>query len=186
LPASPRDGHHDPVGGRAALLITGTVGAGKTTVADAVGGLLGEAGVPYAVIDLDALRRSWPSPPGDPFNLAITLRNLRDVARNHLDAGASRLVLAGVVESREERRAHQEAVGVDLVVCRLRVPLPVVHRRLARRHEGEEDRLRWHFDRSAQLEKILDRAAVEDVGVDAGERPVAEVAAAVLRAAGWC
>jgi adenylylsulfate kinase-like enzyme len=47
-----------------ALLLTGTVGIGKTTVAVAVGDLLREREVANAVVDLDELRRAWPSPPG--------------------------------------------------------------------------------------------------------------------------
>jgi adenylylsulfate kinase len=124
-----------------ALLITGTVGSGKTAVADAVGDLLAQAGIAHAVIDVDWLRRSWPCPPGDPFNGELALRNLRAVARNYLDTGGVRLVLAGVVESRSERGAYQAALGVPLAVCRLRVDLPVVRERLARRHEGDADRL---------------------------------------------
>lgn len=170
----------------AALLITGTVGAGKTSVAEAAGELLAERRTPHAVIDLDGLRRFWPAPEDDPFSLGLTLRNLRDVARNFLDAGARRLVLAGVVESRDERKRYEEALGgVGLVVCRLRVRLPVVHERLARRHEGDEPGLRWHLGRSGELDRILDEAGAEDVTVDATERPVRDVAAAVLEAAGW-
>jgi adenylylsulfate kinase len=104
---------------RSALLITGTVGAGKTSVAEMVGDLLSEAGVPNAVIDLDWLRRSWPSPAGDRFNLAMELRNLRPVARNYLDAGVVRIVLAGVVETRVDRDRYQDALGDPLSVCRL-------------------------------------------------------------------
>jgi adenylylsulfate kinase-like enzyme len=48
------------------MLINGTVGAGKTSVAEMVGDLLTEAGMPNAVIDLDWLRRSWPSPESRP------------------------------------------------------------------------------------------------------------------------
>lgn len=95
-----------------ALLINGTVGAGKTSVAEALGDLLAQAGIANAVIDVDWLRRSWPEPPGDPFNGAITLRNLRAVARNYREAGALRLVLAGVVESRAERAAYAAASTV--------------------------------------------------------------------------
>ena len=102
------------------LLVTGTVGAGKTAVAEALGDLLAERGVPHAVIDVDWLRRSWPSPPDDPFNGGITLRNLRAVARNFLDDGARLLVLAGVVESRAERESYQDAIGVPMAVCRSR------------------------------------------------------------------
>ena len=165
-----------------ALLLTGTVGAGKTSVADAIGDLLTEAGVPNAVIDLDWLRRSWPCPPDDPFNLAMTLRNLRPVARNFLDAGAVRLVLAGVVESHEERRLYREAIGIDLVVCRLLVDLPTVRQRLMKRHGTDAAGLRWHLDRSGELDSILDRARVEDVTVDAATGSITEVAAAVLTA----
>jgi len=108
-----------------------------TSVAERVGDLLTEAGVPNAVIDLDWLRRSWPSPTGDRFNVAMALRNLRSVARNYREAGAVRIVLAGVIETRDGRDRHEDAVGVPLSVCRLRVDLALVRARLAQRHEGE-------------------------------------------------
>lgn len=168
-----------------ALLITGTVGAGKTSVADAIGSRLAAAEVPNAVIDLDWLRRSWPSPPGDRFNGEMERRNLRSVARNYLDAGANRLVLAGVVEGRRGRAEYQDIIGVPLAVCRLRVDLAVVRRRLIRRHHDEEEALRWHLNRSGELDTILDAAAVEDFTVDATDRTVPDVAAAVVEAAGW-
>ncbi|MET8677084.1 hypothetical protein ABZW18_05655 [Streptomyces sp. NPDC004647] len=121
-----------------ALLISGTVGVGKTSVADAVGDLLTDREIPHAVIDLDWLRRCWPTPPNDRFNSAMELRNLRCLSHNFLDAGAVRLVMAGVVEDRGGLDRYRQAIGVDLTVCRLRVELPVVHQRLARRHEGED------------------------------------------------
>ena len=99
---------------RAALLVTGTVGAGKTTTAEVVGDLLREATVPNAVVDLDRLSATWPAPPEDRFNLGVQLRNLRDVSRNYLDAGVRRLVLAGVVETPEDRGRHAAATGLPL------------------------------------------------------------------------
>jgi adenylylsulfate kinase len=63
-----------------ALLITGTVGVGKTIVAAKVGEALADRHTAHAVIDLDCLRTSWPAPPDDPFNLAMELRNLTSVA----------------------------------------------------------------------------------------------------------
>ncbi|GAA0593203.1 hypothetical protein GCM10010174_05390 [Kutzneria viridogrisea] len=167
-----------------ALLITGPVGVGKTTVAEAVGDLLAEARVPHAVIDLDWLRWSWPSPSDDPFNLGLELRNLGSVARNYLDAGARRLVLAGVVESRADRQRYVEALGVGLTVCRLSADLAVIRDRLVQRHDGDAEGLRWHLERSRELDRIFDRAQVEDFVV-AADRAVAEVAEAVARAAGW-
>jgi adenylylsulfate kinase len=168
-----------------ALLVTGPVGVGKTTVAEAVGGLLAGAAIPHAVIDLDWLACCWPSAADDRFNLTMQLRNLRSVARNYLDAGADRLVLAGVVESRAGRERYAEAVGVDLAVCRLSADLAVVRQRLVRRYAGgDDDSLRWHLRRSSELERILGLAGVEDFTV-AADRPVADVAKAVVTTTGW-
>ena len=168
-----------------ALLINGTVGAGKTAVADMIGDLLTEAAVPNAVVDLDWLRRSWPSPPDDPFNVALTLANLRAVARNFRDAGAVRLTLAGVIEDRAGREAHRAALGIPLAVCRLTVDLAVVRDRLIGRHVGDESGLRWHLHRAGELDDILATAGVDDFTVDATDRSVHAVAADVISAAGW-
>jgi chloramphenicol 3-O-phosphotransferase len=166
-------------------LINGTVGVGKTAVAEAVGDLLADVGVCHAVLDLDWLRKSWPAPPGDRFNFGMLLRNLRSIAGNYLDAGATRLVLAGVIEEHEERKQLADAVGVDLTVCRLRAELPVIHQRLAHRHDSEREALQWHLDRSGELDRILIRSAVDDFTIDTSADSVTDVAVSVIRAAGW-
>ncbi|GIE93366.1 hypothetical protein [Paractinoplanes rishiriensis] len=167
-----------------ALLITGTVGSGKTTAAETLGDLLAERRIPHAVIDVDWLRRSWPAPAGDPFNGAVTLVNLRAVAGNFRAAGAERLVLAGVIESRAERAAYQDAVGAPLTVCRLEVDLAEVRQRLTRRHASDPGGLSWHLNRSGELDRILVDARVEDVVVP-GAGPAAQVAEKVASAVGW-
>ncbi|PJM97430.1 AAA family ATPase [Streptomyces sp. CB01373] len=168
-----------------ALLINGTVGVGKTTVAEAVGDLLAKAAIPHAVLDLDWLRQSWPAPPNDRFNFNMLLRNLRSIAENYLDAGVARLVLAGVIEQQDERKQLADAVGVDLMVCRLRAELPVIHQRLIHRHRGEPEALQWHLDRSAELDGILSRVAVDDFAIDTTMGSVPDIAASVIRAAYW-
>jgi len=168
-----------------ALLINGTVGAGKTSVAEMVGDLLTEAGMPNAVIDLDWLRRSWPSPTGDRFNVAMALRNLRSVARNYRDAGAVRIVLAGVIETEANRDRHENALGVPLSVCRLRVDLPLVRARLAQRHEAEGAVLQWYLARSGELDAILEAAALEDFTVSATDLSILSTAKTVLSSVGW-
>ena len=168
-----------------ALLITGTVGAGKTSIAAAAGSILAEARIPHAVIDLDALSQSWPTPPDDPFNLAMQLQNLASIATNYLSAGAHRFVLAGVVETTSERARYREAVGVDLCVCRLRADLAELHRRLRLRHAGADAEMQWHLDRTGQLDQILDRSKVDDFEVLSDSGTLTDVAAAVLTRAGW-
>jgi len=167
-----------------ALLITGTVGAAKTTTATAIGDVLGESGVSHAVVDLDWLRRSWPTPHDDPSNLALELQNLRAVASNFVQAGAERLVLAGVLESEEVRGLYEHAVDLPLVVCRLQVQLDRVDDRLRQRHPPGPE-LDWHLARSGELEQVLRTAAIGDHVVLVAEHSPEEVAREVLAAVGW-
>jgi hypothetical protein len=67
--------------------VTGTVGVGRSVTADMIGSLLQARLVPHAVIDLDEIRRHWPSPPDDPFDFELELRNLQPVAMNYLAGG---------------------------------------------------------------------------------------------------
>ena len=164
-----------------ALLITGTVGSGKTSAAEAAGDLLTARRIPNAVIDVDWLRRCWPSPPGDRFNGALTLRNLSAVTRNFVGAGAERIVLAGVIESRAERHAYENALGLPLAVCRLHVAIPAVHARLRRRHAADPEGLAWHLERSGELDGILAAAGVEDMLADVTDETIPQVAELVLR-----
>ncbi|CAA9287539.1 MAG: hypothetical protein AVDCRST_MAG48-243 [uncultured Friedmanniella sp.] len=169
-----------------ALLLTGTVGVGKTTTADAVGDRLRTLGVGHAVVDLDELRRCWPAPADDPFHTALTLRNLTALSRAYRDAGAERLVLAGVCESRADRGRHAEALGVPLQVVRLLASADVVAPRLHDRHLDDQEGLAWHLHRRGELDAVLDAADVADALVRVDGLGRAEVAEAVLEAAGWC
>lgn len=173
----------DPTTARA-LFLNGTVGAGKTTTAEAVGALLQERGTSHAIIDLDALRRVWPSPPDDPFFQQLELANLTAVAANARRAGAERLMLAGVMETATDRDRYAQALGVPLTVCRLVVPLPRVRSRLLARHPPGEER-DWHLARIGELDAILEAARVDDVTVAVDDQPPTAVAGAVLRAVGW-
>jgi len=165
-----------------ALLLIGAVGVGKTTSADAVGTLLEARGIPGAVIDLDAIRRGWPAPPGDRFNTSIELANLTSVARNYREAGARVLVAAGVIEERRHRGRYEEAMDSPMTVVRLTAPRELVRSRLRRRHELNPGLLAWHLDRFDELTAILDTAGVEDHTIPIAEDPRA-TARAVLAAA---
>jgi adenylylsulfate kinase-like enzyme len=48
------------------LLITGPVGAGKSTVAGEAARLLREANIPHALVDLAWIEQCWPVPADDP------------------------------------------------------------------------------------------------------------------------
>jgi gluconate kinase len=121
------------------LLLTGTVGAGKTTVAVEIGERLEAAGVPYSVIDLDWL--CWISP------AAASGRSVQDVLVEtfaaawpvHRAAGIQRLILARGMRNAAEIDDVRKAVpDVDLRVVQLSVDHDVVRRRLGERDTGAQ------------------------------------------------
>jgi len=136
------------------LVLTGPVGVGKTTVAQAISDLLSEHGLAHAVVDQDWLRSCLPGPPHDPFQMALGLKNLAAVWANYRAAGAERLIIADVVETQSDRAHYQTAVpGADLTVVRLHATLPTLHARLARRDAGAS--LVWHQQRAAELIRLM-------------------------------
>lgn len=169
-----------------AVFVNGTVGAGKTTLAEEVSRQEGAAGVVHALIDVDALRRVHPAPADDPFQHRLELANLRDVARNSRDAGARRLVLAGVIEERGEVPRYAEALGVaGLLVVRLVVRPGLAAERLRRRHADMPEELEWHLRRSPELAAALEAADLDDLVLDSSDTAPAALARRVRKAAGW-
>ena len=183
----------DPGGGplERVLVVNGTVGVGKTSTARAVGELLraaGTEGVPHAVVDVDQLREVWPPPPGDRFAERVALANLAAVSATYRAAGAQRLVLAGVVETLDERRRLEDALGVPVVLVRLRADPARLQERLRSRHADDVDggvSLAWHLERCGELHAVLESAAVDDAVVDVDGLDRLAVARAVLTATGW-
>ena len=171
--------------GPAAVFINGTVGAGKSTAAEAVGQLLAVQDVPHAVVDLDALRRVWPATPEDPLNNAVELENLEAVAATYRRAGARLLILAGVLEQPSLRSRYAAAVAAPLTVVRVRTDVATIQQRLRQRHRDDAAALDWHLSRCGELHAILERADVDDAVVDATSLDRLQVAEAVIRAVGW-
>lgn len=102
------------------LLVTGTVGAGKTTVADEVAVLLGEQRIPYALIDLDWLCQLYPAPPEDRFREELMFRNLSAIWPNYRNEGVDYLVLANVIEETAHLERYEAAVPeADITVVRV-------------------------------------------------------------------
>lgn len=166
------------------LVITGTVGVGKTTTGVAISDILDHQGIAHALIDQDMLRWSTPRPVDDPFNIAVGLRNLAAVWANYRDAGAERLILVDVVETGDELAGYHAAIpDATIQVVRLTALLPAILRRL----EGRESEasLAWHQRRAPELIAIMDRNRVGDLQVDTEGRASSAIAHEILRRAGW-
>jgi hypothetical protein len=165
------------------LLLTGTVGVGKTTIALEINDTLTEMKIPNAAIDLDGLTAQWPS--SSQWNAELMFENLTLLWPNYQRHGVTHLVLAHVLEDHAELDSYRIAVpGADITVVRLVSPESTRIERLVGRMPPGPSR-DWHLHRTAELEDVLERAAYEDFIVDNGHRPVREVALEILRRAGW-
>ncbi len=166
------------------LVITGPVGAGKTAVAGALSDLLADAGIAHAVVDQDWLRSCFPRSVDDRFHAALGLRNLAAVWANFQAAGAERLILADVVETRDQRAGYLAAVpGAQLTIVRLHAALSTLKRRLEARETGAS--LVWHQNRAAELIEIMEHNTVEDLLVHTDGKTTAEVAREIAEKIGW-
>ena len=165
------------------LLLTGTVGVGKTTIAFEINDTLAEMKIPNAAVDLDGLTAQWP--PSSKWNADLMFENLAALWPNYRDHGVTHLVLAHVLEDAAELDRYRLAVpDAAITVVRLVAPQPIrVERLLGRMPPGPSRE--WHLDRTVELEDILARAGYEDFTVENGQRPARDVAVEVLTRAGW-
>ncbi len=165
------------------LIISGSMGSGKTAVLSEVSDLLVEADVAHAAIDLDWL--SIMHPPQGQHGERLMFANLAVAWPVYAAAGAERLVVARVVEDRSELHQYREAVpGAEPVVCRLEASIDTMQERLRCRDPGMFQA--QGVARSAALADILWRSGAEDFTVDNGAgRSITDVANEVLSRAGW-
>jgi hypothetical protein len=169
-----------------AVILTGTVGAGKTTTMHALGALLAARGVPHALVDMDAVRLLHPARAADPFQQELALRNLGDLARNYREAGARVVLVAAVVESAADLPRHAAALGArDPLLVRLTVDADAVRSRLDARHGDDAAALAWHRARAPELAAIIDAADLGGLAIDTTSRTPAEVSTLVADRAGW-
>jgi chloramphenicol 3-O-phosphotransferase len=173
------------------VFISGTVGSGKTSSAEALGALEAAARHPHAVIDADDVRRFWPAPHGDPFQQELELQNLRALAENYRTAGAVHLIVAGVIERAGDVARYAAALGststgaARMLLCRLTAEPRVLEARLRSRHAGDEAARDWHLQRAGELAGILAAANCDDLVLDSTTMTPHEVAFEIAVAAGW-
>jgi hypothetical protein len=164
------------------LLVTGPIGVGKTSVLHEADVLLIHADARHASVELEEIARCWTKDVG-PVRTSLVFQNLAALWPKFVEVGAERLLLSGLVEQRSDLHLVSEAVpGAELTVVRLHAPLSVLEQRLRLREPvSPEDEIvgaRWWVEH-------LDQVRMEDHVVDTENRPVDEIAADVLRRAGW-
>lgn len=166
------------------LLVSGTVGAGKTALADEVAVLLNEQQIPHALIDLDWLCQLYPAPPEDRFRDDLMFRNLAAIWPHYRDIGVDYLVLARVIEDPAELERYQQAIPeAEIKVVRVTAPPDLIQQRLVQREVGSFYGRAWQ--RSQELTQALDSIDIESIVVENDGRSIREVALEVLGNLDW-
>ena len=168
------------VSGHSILLITGPVGAGKTSAAETVYDLLSADKTPCAVIDFDWLTAAYPSPADDRFNFRLGIKNLSSVIPNYLSLGIKLFIFPTVVESKEEIETFRELIdGAGIFVVRLTAGLETLHKRLDKREIG--NLLNWHKKRAGELIDMFESKKLENIIIDTENKSIESIAKEILQ-----
>src|SRR5277367_2721104 len=141
------------------LVITGSMGAGKTSALGEASDLLTLRSIVHAAIDVDSLGLAALLTASG--NDEVMYSNLRSVCANYASLGVTRFLLARALESRAELDLYRGIVlSTDTVVCRLTADIGTMERRVSERESGVLQR--EYVDRVAKLSAVLDHARLED------------------------
>ena len=164
------------------LVITGAMGAGKTSVLGEASDILTLHYIAHAAIDVDTLGLAYlPTGSG---NDDVMYGNLRSVCDNYASLGVTGFLLARALESRAELDLYRGIVlATDTVVCRLTADIETMERRVKERESGVSQR--EYVARVARLNVVLDHARLEDFCISSENRSITEVAHEMLVRAGW-
>lgn len=163
------------------LVISGSMGAGKTTAMGEASDLLSARQIVHAAFDLDALGVVLLP---EAQSGALHYRNLAAIYDNCRAAGIDRFLIAAAIESGESLRDLTASLDqATISVCRLIASVDTMVERLRTREVGM--RQREFLERSAVLNAILDAASVEDFRIVNDARNITSVAEEMLVRANW-
>jgi broad-specificity NMP kinase len=91
-----------------AVVITGPPGAGKSEVASYLHDTLGDDGIDTALIEVDALERSYPA-----LERERSIAHLRMLASSYRDVGSELLLVTATIPDDDYRRAMLDAAAAD-------------------------------------------------------------------------
>lgn len=167
-------------------VVTGTIGAGKSTVAALMSEILHERGIRHALIEVDWLGEVYP-PPDDanPYGNDLAMQMLATIWPQYLAAGITRAIVTMTLENKQE---------LDDLIAAMDSPPATVVRLLASpetRRRRIEDR-EFGYLKEMFLEKtgeIEDQMNCFDLGdlvvTNDNDRSPLETAREALKGLGW-
>jgi predicted kinase len=163
-----------------ALLLTGPPGAGKSEVASALHDSLGDAGEDAALIEVDALERSYP-----PIDRGAADSHLAKLAGSYRQLGTPILLATATLEDDDYREQAVRALGAErTLLVRLEADPDTLRERILAREPPGWGGLPDLLNASRRLaEEMKDLDGVDLVLSTEGRRPaeVAEELEAALR-----
>ncbi len=164
------------------LIITGTMGAGKTAVLGEASDILAQRRIVHAAIDLDAFGLAYL--PSAARSDGVMYDNLRSICGNYAALGVQRFLVARAIEDSAQLELCRDIIpAVNTAVCRLTASIETMKRRVQERDLGISQA--EYVARVAQLSVILDRARLEDFAVTNENRSLTDVALEMLAKAKW-
>ena len=164
------------------LIITGSMGAGKTSVLGEASDILARRQIVHAAIDVDALGVAYL--PATTQNDKAMYCNLRSICANYAAIGVTRSLRSRAVQNRSELEIVRGSVSAtDVAVCRLTASVETLERRVKLRESGISQQ--EYVSRVADLSAILDHTNLEDFILINENRTLTEVAQEMLFRAGW-
>src|SRR6202451_3953985 len=138
--------------GESLLIITGSMGAGRSSVLCEASDILARQSIVHAALDLDAF--GFAHLPSGASNDAVMCRNFQCVCKNYAALGVRRFLVARAIEDRAALQCCRQAVAAkSTMVCRLVANIGTMRRRVKRRESGV---LQEQFvARVAKLDSIL-------------------------------
>lgn len=163
------------------LVISGSMGAGKTAVMGEASDLLLARGIQHAAIDLDMVQA--PLLDGQPAR-DLYLKNITALFDNCRQAGIDRFLVAVAIKDAASLADLKAAANATTItVCRLTASHQTMADRLRMREPGT--RQQEFVDRARALDAVLDRTGVADFTIANDAHPITDVAMELLRRAGW-
>jgi adenylylsulfate kinase-like enzyme len=168
-----------------AVVISGTLGSGKTKLASNIRDLLTQRKMRCAFVDVDALCEMDPAPVDDRYNQRLMFANLSAIWPNYEEVGVEYLVLARVVEDVSDRHRYVKSLnGADVKIVRVEASANTRRARLTER-EPEGFWRDGHLRRTDDLARTLQDLNLDDFVVQNDGRLIVDVAAEVLRFLKW-
>lgn len=162
-----------------ALIITGPVGVGKSSVAMALSEILQTRELRHAVIDMDYLRHAYPRPSDDPFFTKLGYQNLASIWENYQKLGTRALILVSVIEDLADLGEYRVAVpGANTFVVGLHAPLEEIRNRLGTRESKRT--INWYLRRAAELNDIIEKSGIEDARIETAGKSVNMIANEII------